>query len=472
MVIRNTLGICGSEFGGTYMEIKGKSVLVIGAAVTGVPVVRELVKLGAKVTLNDNKKTDELQNVISELEHLPVKLVAGGHPDELADKCDFVVVSPGVPLELPVIRRAKSLNKEVISEIELAYRLTDTPIAAITGTNGKTTTTALLGEIIKNSGRSTYITGNIGRAMIMEVGNARPEDIFVLEVSSFQLESVVEFKPKVSAVLNITPDHLNRHKTMENYIAAKCNVFKNQDSNDYTILNADNDETVKLSKRAKSKVLFFSRKKQLSEGAYIEDGYIVVKSGMKKDKIIHKDKIYIPGNHNLENALAASLMAYCLGVEPRVIGDTLQSFRGVEHRIEFVEEIKEVVYYNDSKGTNIDASIKAVEAMSRPTVIIAGGYDKGAEFDAFIEAFDGKIKHMVLIGETADKLEKTAHEHGFWNTHRASDLRLAVQKCSELAEAGDAVLLSPACASWGMFSDFEERGRKYKEYVRELKVRS
>lgn len=452
------------------MDIKDKNVLVIGAAVTGVPVVKELVSMGANVTLNDNKKVAELQDIISELEHLPISLVAGGHPEELADKCDFVVVSPGVPLEIPTVQRAKDLGKEVISEIELAFRLSDTPIAAITGTNGKTTTTALLGEIMKASGRNTYITGNIGHAMILEVRNAKSEDIFVLEVSSFQLESIVKFKPKVSAILNITPDHLNRHKTMENYIAAKCNVFINQDGSDYTILNADDPETAKLGPRAKSRVLFFSRKKELPEGAYIEGGNIVIKLDGRKDTIIHKDKVYIPGNHNLENALAAALMAYCLGVEPGVIARTLQTFRGVEHRIEFVEEINGVIYYNDSKGTNTDASIKAVEAMSRPTVIIAGGYDKGGEFDDFIEAFGGKVKHMVLMGETADKLEKTAHEHGFLNTHRVEELKAAVRKCRELAEPGDAVLLSPACASWDMFKNFEERGRLFKEYVQELKA--
>ncbi|MGE5633001.1 MAG: UDP-N-acetylmuramoyl-L-alanine--D-glutamate ligase [Caulobacteraceae bacterium] len=451
------------------MQIKNKNVLVIGAAVTGVPVVKQLVKMGADVTLNDSKKVAELQDIITKLEDLPIKLVAGGHPEELAEKCDFVVVSPGVPLDIPLVMRAKALGKEVISEIELAYRFINTPVAAITGTNGKTTTTALLGEIMKASGRNTYVTGNIGHAMILEVENAKPEDVFVVEVSSFQLESVSTFKPKVSAILNITPDHLNRHKTLENYISAKCNVFANQDGNDYTILNADDPETVTVASRAKSKVLFFSRRKPLEEGAWVEDGHIVIKLGDKKATVIHKDKIYIPGNHNLENALAAALMAYCLGVEPSVIAEVLESFKGVEHRIEFVEEVDGVIYYNDSKGTNTDASIKAIEAMKRPTVIIAGGYDKGSEYDDFIEAFGSRIKHMVLIGKTADKIEKTAYSHGFKNTHRAEDLKDAVQKCYALSAPGDAVLLSPACASWDMFNNYEERGRLFKQYVRELK---
>lgn len=450
------------------MQIKGKKVLVIGAAVTGVPVVKQLHRLGAEIILNDFKKVEELKEVIEEIEHLPIRLVAGGHPVQLAEECDFVVASPGVPLDIPLIQKAKAMGKEVISEIELAFRLTSTPIAAITGTNGKTTTTALLGEIMKTGGRRAFVTGNIGHAMISEVENANPEDVFVLEVSSFQLESVKHFKPKVSAILNITPDHLNRHKTMENYINAKCNIFINQDEKDFTILNADDPETLKLAERPKSKVLLFSRKKEVKEGAYIENDCIVIRAGNNKQTIIHKDRIYIPGNHNLENALAASLMAYCMGVRPSAIAAALESFRGVEHRIEFVEEIEGVIYYNDSKGTNPDASIKAVEAMKRPTIIIAGGYDKGSEFDDFIKSFGNIVKHMVLIGETADKIEETARRYGFLNIHKAKNLREAVYKCRELAKPGECVLLSPACASWDMFTNYEERGRLFKEYVREL----
>lgn len=451
------------------MQIKDKTVLVIGAAVTGVPVVKQLNHLGAKIILNDFKKADELKEVIADIEQLPIRLVAGGHPLALAEECDIVVISPGVPLDIPLVQKAKALGKEVISEIELAYRLTSTPIAAITGTNGKTTTTALLGEIMKAAGKRTYITGNIGRAMIQEVENAGMEDVFVLEVSSFQLESTVSFKPKVSAILNITPDHLNRHKTMENYINTKCKVFKNQDAEDFTILNGDDPETIKLVDRPNSKVLLFSRKKEVAQGAYVENDYIVIKVGDKKETVIHRDKIYILGNHNLENALAASLMAYCMGVRPSVIAKTLESFKGVEHRIEYVRELDGVIYYNDSKGTNTDASIKAIEAMKRPTLIIAGGYDKGSEYDDFIEAFGSAIKHMILIGKTADKLEETARKHGFANIHRANNLREAVRKCQVLAESGDSVLLSPACASYDMFSNYEERGRLFKEYVRELK---
>ncbi|MDD3705211.1 MAG: UDP-N-acetylmuramoyl-L-alanine--D-glutamate ligase [Clostridiaceae bacterium] len=452
------------------MQIKGKRVLVIGAAVTGVPVVLQLSHMGADIVLNDFKKVEELKEVIAEIEELPIKLVAGGHPAKLAEDCDFVVVSPGIPTDIPLIQNAKSLGKEVISEIELAFRLTKTPIAAITGTNGKTTTTSLLGEIMRASGIKTFVAGNIGNAMILDIDKAKPSDIFALEVSSFQLESTVSFKPSISAILNITPDHLNRHKTIKNYIDAKCKVFINQDDKDYTILNLDDLLTSKLIEMPKSKVLLFSRKQEVPQGAFLENNYIVIRVGRKKETIIHKDEIYIPGNHNLENALAAALMAYCAGVPASVIADTLKSFKGVEHRIEYVEEIDGVIYYNDSKGTNTDASIKAVEAMKRPTLIIAGGYDKGSEYDDFIESFGNVVKHMILIGSTADKLEETAHKHGFMNTYKAKDLKEAVMKCHSLANPGECVLLSPACASWGMFSNYEERGRLFKEYVKELQT--
>jgi UDP-N-acetylmuramoylalanine--D-glutamate ligase len=451
------------------MQIRGKKVLVIGAAVTGIPAVEQLSKLGAYVTLNDKKTKEEIMEMLRETNLDNVKIIGGEHPEELAELCDFVVVSPGVPFDIPVLNRARDLGKEVIGEVELAYRLTRTPIAAITGTNGKTTTTALLGEIMKESGRGTFITGNIGRAMISEVDNAKPEDIFVLEASSFQLESTVDFRPHISAILNITPDHLDRHKTFKNYIDAKCMVFQNQKPGDFAILNKDDEETYRTADRVLCKGLFFSRKEILEEGAYVEDDCIVIKLGEHKERIIEIDEIYIPGPHNIENSLAAALMAYCLGVKVEVIRRVLREFKGVEHRIEFVDEINQVTYYNDSKGTNIDASKVAVFAMSRPIVLIAGGYDKGSEFDDFVKTFDGRVKDLVLIGVTADKIEKTAREHGFSNIHRASTFEEAVATCSRLAKPGDCVLLSPACASWGMFKNFEERGRIFKSLVKGLK---
>ncbi len=451
------------------MQIKDKRVLVIGAAVTGVPVVNQLYKMGAKITLNDKKSNLEIEEMLKEINPKDINIVGGEHPIELAEQADLVVVSPGIPLELPIIARAKELGKEVIGDIELAYRLTNTPIAAITGTNGKTTTTALLGEIMKESGRQTFVTGNIGLTMITEVDKAKPEDIFVLETSSFQLDTTIDFKPTISAILNITPDHLDRHKTYENYINAKCKVFANQGQGDYAILNKGDEETYKIANRVLCKLLFFSRKEILEEGAFVEDGMIVIKLGDKTERIIKTEEIYIPGPHNIENALAASLMAYCLGVTPEVISKVLKEFRGVEHRIEYVDEINGVTYYNDSKGTNVDASKVAVLAMERPIVLIAGGYDKGSEYDDFIETFEGRVKDMVLIGKTADKIEQTAKRHGFNAIHRAESIEVAVSLCSKLASEGDCVLLSPACASWGMFENYEERGRIFKSLVKGLR---
>lgn len=451
------------------MDIKDKNVLVLGAAITGIPTALELHKMGCNVTLNDYKPLSELDEYIHELDNTSIEIITGGHPLELVGNCDFVVISPGVPTDIPIVEEAKKLGKEVISEIELGYRMTKTPIAAITGTNGKTTTTALLGEIMKESGRKTYVTGNIGNPMISEVKNAAQEDIFVLEVSSFQLETTVCFKPKVSAILNITPDHLNRHKTIENYIAAKAKVFANQDEEDYTILNWDNMETRNLASLPKSKVLFFSRKEILPEGAYVKDGYLTITLDGNTESIIDINDIYIPGKHNLENALAASLMAYCIGVKANVIQKVLKEFKGVEHRIEYVCEVDDVIYYNDSKGTNPDSSIKALDTMTRPTILIAGGMDKGSSFDEFVSYFENKVKALILFGETADKIKNAAEKAGFNNIYRVADLKEAVYKSKELASPGDCVLLSPACASWDMFKNYEERGRMFKDLVRRLR---
>ena len=451
------------------MKMEKKNVLVLGAAITGIPTAIELHKLGYKVILNDYKPLSELGESIHVLDELHIEIIAGGHPIEIVDRCDFIVISPGVPTDIPIVEEARKRGKEVISEIELGYRMTKTPIAAITGTNGKTTTTALLGEIMKKSGRKTFVTGNIGSPIITEVKNAAPEDLFVLEASSFQLETTACFRPKVSAILNITPDHLNRHKTIENYINAKSRIFANQNEEDYTILNWDNLETRNLSHLTKSKVLFFSRMEILSEGAYVEDEYLILSFNGKKEKVINIMDIYIPGKHNLENALAASLMAYCLGAEADIIKDALQEFRGVEHRIEYVCEIDGVVYYNDSKGTNSDSSIKALETMTRPTVLIAGGMDKGTEFDEFASYFNGRVKALILFGETAKKIEKASCKAGFHNIHQVCDLEEAVKKSKELAAPGDCVLLSPACASWDMFKNFEQRGELFKSIVRRLR---
>lgn len=451
------------------MKNKKGKVLVIGAAITGIPVIKELYRMGYKVILNDIKSKEELNDCIKELDKMDLDIVCGSHPILLAKKCDFIVISPGVPMDLPLISEALKLGKEVISEIELAYRNTDTPIVAITGTNGKTTTTSLLGEIVKESKRNTFVSGNIGFPMIASINEAKPKDLFVLEVSSYQLESINKFKPFISAILNITPEHLNRHKTMENYIDSKSKIFQNQTKEDYTILNKDDSIVYSLKSKPKSKVLLFSRKEILAEGAFIEDDSIKVVINDKKNTIIHIEDLNILGEHNLENALAAALLAYCLNIEPSIIKKVLKEFKGIEHRIEYVCEIDGVAYYNDSKGTNPVSSIKAIETINRPIVLIAGGMDENIDFSIFVKSLKDRTKAMILIGETANIIKKEALSHGFENIYKEKSLEEAVYRAKELSARGDAVLLSPACASWDMFKNFEERGFIFKNTVMGLR---
>ncbi|QXM05812.1 UDP-N-acetylmuramoyl-L-alanine--D-glutamate ligase [Crassaminicella indica] len=451
------------------MLVKDKRVLVVGLGTSGIPTVNVLLKLGANVTVNDMKKEDALKDILKEIDTSKVNFILGQHPKTLSN-FDMVVLSPGVPTDLSFIIKAKDIGITVIGELELAYRLCKGKFIAITGTNGKTTTTALTGEIFKKAEKETYVVGNIGIAAISKALDASEEAIMVTETSSFQLESIIDFKPKISAILNITPDHLNRHKTMENYIMAKADIFKNQDEKDYLVLNVDNELTYGLKKYAKAEIIPFSRKVHLEKGAYVSDEHIVVKEENKKEKIICSvDDLKIPGKHNLENALAATAICYWAGIDADVIGDTLRGFMGVEHRIEFVDEIKGVRFINDSKGTNPDAAIKAVEAIKTPIVLIAGGMDKGSDFKAFIDVLKGKVKEMILIGETAEKIKKTADENGFNACTIVENMEQAVKISAKVAQKGDTVLLSPACASWDMYPSFEVRGKHFKECIKKLR---
>lgn len=450
------------------MEIKGKKVLVIGLAVSGIPTVRVLNKLGAKVRVNDRKRAEELQEAISQLEDIPVEYILGGHPAELAEWPDFAVISPGVPMDIPLVQQIRDRGKEVISEVELAYRLTRTPVVAITGTNGKTTTTALTGEIFGKWKDRTYVVGNIGTPMISVVLEAKPEDVLVAEISSFQLEGIKYFRPKAAAILNITPDHLNRHKTFENYVNAKARIFENQTGEDCIILNGDDRNTSELVRKCASRVIFFSRMKVLDTGAFVEDDYIIIKNGNEKKRVCPARSLKIPGEHNLENALAAAALAWSMGVPVHIIREGLISFEGVEHRLEYVATINGVRYVNDSKGTNPDASIKAIKAIESPIILIAGGMDKGSSFDEFVDSFGGKVKGVVLLGETAEKIKQTCQNRGFNNIYIVKDMEEAVNVAAEIAGEGDCVLLSPACASWDMYKNFEERGRIFKEAVLSL----
>jgi len=376
-------------------------------------------------------------------------------------------MSPGVPTDLPVVNHMREKGIPIWGEIELAYFYGKGDVLAITGTNGKTTTTALLGEIMKNYKESVYVVGNIGNPYTTVALDMTEESVAVAEVSSFQLETIYSFRPKVSAILNITPDHLNRHHTMENYIAAKEDIAKNQSAEDVCVLNYEDEVTRKFGERLQCQVLYFSSQRKLEKGIFLDGGNIIYK-GDEELIVCHVDELQILGTHNHENVMAASAMALSYGVPIEIVRDTVKAFAGVAHRIEYVCEKYGVAYYNDSKGTNPDAAIKGIQAMNRRTLLIGGGYDKDSEYEEWIEAFDGKVKHLVLLGQTREKIAEAARRVGFENIILVDSLEEAVHTCARLAEPGDAVLLSPACASWGMFKNYEERGDKFKDFVNAL----
>lgn len=450
------------------MEIRNKKVLVVGIARSGVAVARFLVDKGALVTLTDNKRPEQLQETLRELPVGKVEVMAGVYPEVTGKKFDLLVVSPGVPLTIPLVQQAFAVRIPVLSELELAYRFAVSPVIAITGTNGKTTTTTLTGEIFKAAGLKTCVGGNIGLPLVLEVEKYGPQDVIVAEVSSFQLECIYDFKPRVGMILNFTPDHLDRHGTMENYMAAKARIFENQDRGDYTVLNYDDPEVRKLAGQTAGQVIFFSRQHKLDTGVFVQNGHIVAATGENREIICPVQEIGIRGAHNLENALAATAATYVMGVSGETIGRVLRTFPGVVHRMEFVAEVNGVKYVNDSKGTNPDAAIKALEAYDEPIVLIAGGRNKGSNFDEFAAVVKKKARTLVLVGECAEEIASAVRMTGFDRVRRATSLADAVKTAAHEARPGDIVLLSPACASWDMFKDFEERGDLFKAVVGSL----
>lgn len=450
------------------MELKGKKVLLVGLAKTGISTIKCLAKYGADITVNDIKTEDQLEEIIAEIKDIDgIKYILGHHPENISD-IDMVVVSPGVPLDLPFIKKVIEENKELIGEVELAYQLAKKPyFVGITGTNGKTTTTSLTGEIFEKAGKETYVVGNIGNPVIDAVQAANEGASFVTELSSFQLESIKDFKPSVSAVLNITEDHMNRHHTMENYIDAKARVFMNQDKENFCVLNYDDELTRALAEKCNANVVFFSRLEKLEKGIYVENGDIIIDIN-EKINLMKVCELSLPGGHNLENCMAAAAMAYVSGIDIEVIREVLKTFKAVEHRLEFVKEVEGVKYVNDSKGTNPDSTIKAVQAYENPIILIAGGYDKGSTYDELLEIAKKNVKTLVLLGQTADKIEEAARRIGFTDIHRVEDMKEAVKTCHDIAKEGDIVLLSPACASWGMYKNFEVRGKDFKDNVNSL----
>lgn len=448
------------------MEYNGKKALVCGMARSGIAAAKLLKKLGAEVTLQDMKKREELSADVRNLENEGIVLYTGANPDDIACEQDIIVLSPGIPCDLPFITAAEAAGVSVISEVELAYTLTKCPITAITGTNGKTTTTTLTGEIMKAVYGNTAVVGNIGIPYSEEVEKLTEKDWVVAEISSFQMEKAKEFHPHISAVLNITPDHLNRHKTMEVYIAMKERVFEKQTAEDFCILNHGDEACRKMADKTAAKVFFFSSSEKLEEGIYLDGENIEVRWGAINETLINVNDLQILGVHNHENVMAAAAAAICANIPLDTIRSVLKAFAGVEHRIEYVATVDGVDYYNDSKGTNVDASIRAVLAMKKPIVLIGGGYDKGSSFDEWTQLFPGRVKHLVLIGVTAPQVRASAEKFGFTAISDCETFKEAVDLCREKAEDGDCVLLSPACASWGMFDNYEQRGDLFKEQVR------
>lgn len=454
------------------MDWKEKRFLVFGAGLSGTAAVRLLKKEDCYVILYDgNKSIKEEELRAGEPALMGVPIFLGELPTEVLKGIDIAVLSPGVPTDLPIVEEMRRQGIVIWGEIELAYVLGKGQVLAITGTNGKTTTTSLLGEIMKEAFSDVKVVGNIGIPYTGVADKTTEDSVIVAEISSFQLETIQSFRPHVSAILNITPDHLNRHHTLENYIAVKECITKNQEPEDVCVLNYEDEVLREFGRQLSAKAIFFSGKRRLSRGIYLEGDEIRCADETGVTSVCNVKELQIFGEHNYENVMAAAAMAISFGVPMEKLHAALIRFRAVPHRIEFVTEKRGVRFYNDSKGTNPDAAIRAIKAMQWPTLLIGGGYDKGSEYDDWIRAFDGKVKKLVLLGATREKIRDTAVSCGFPEEDIlfAQDLREAVELCYANAEKGDAILLSPACASWGMFRNYEERGDRFKELACALK---
>ncbi len=451
------------------MEIKNKTALVIGSGKSGIASAELLQQMQTKLLVFDGNQKLSPEDVKKKTTAFAdAEVYLGSLPEEVAGKIDFAVVSPGVPMDSKEVLFLQEKKVPVIGEIELAYLCNRGEIVAITGTNGKTTTTALTGEIMREQFDSVHVVGNIGIPFTSMALKADEKTVTVAEISSFQLESAYEFHPHVSAILNITPDHLNRHHTMEAYIEAKESITKNQGPEDVCVLNYEDEVLRAFGATCNCKVVYFSSERTLEDGFFYRDGNLYVAEAGKETLLLPVNEMQILGKHNYENAMAAIAMANAMGVPMEKIVKAVKNFQAVEHRIEYVTEKRGVRFYNDSKGTNPDAAIKGIQAMDRPTYLIGGGYDKDSVYEEWIESFDGKVKKLVLIGQTKEKIADTCEKLGFREYVFAETLEEAITICYEHAKSGEAVLLSPACASWGMFDNYEQRGNIFKEFVRSL----
>ncbi|HET6176977.1 MAG TPA: UDP-N-acetylmuramoyl-L-alanine--D-glutamate ligase [Candidatus Sulfotelmatobacter sp.] len=449
------------------MLLNNKRVLVVGLGKSGVASALFLKAHGAKVTVSDTKSGDELRNEIPVLLDHGITVETGGHGDRTFRGQDLIVVSPGIPVDAPPLVQARALGETVIGEIELAAQFLPGPIVAITGSNGKTTTTTLAGEIMTAAGFPALVGGNIGTPAISLAERAKPETVIVLEVSSFQLETIQTFRPKVSVVLNVTPDHLDRHRRLEVYVNAKARIFENQQGSDFAVLNADDPTCVAMAARTRAQVFWFSRQKEVQQGAWVHDGNILFRDGARQSEILQASEIPLKGAHNLENVLAAACAGALMGCSPEKIRQAVHDFKAVEHRLEFVATVRGVDYYNDSKATNVDATIKALESFPANIHLILGGKDKGSDYTVLNDLLRQRVKRVYTIGATAAKIESQilSSKNGGPEVIHAETLENAIRKANSVAQPGDVVLLAPACASFDQFKSYEHRGKVFKEIV-------
>lgn len=448
------------------MDLKGKYILVAGCGVSGIAAAALLSKVGAKPVLFDTNDKLKKEDVEAKLEKDCDAIIAiGSLSEELEEKLSLVVLSPGIAIDADFVEDFRKKGLPIWGEIELAYQFAKGGLVAITGTNGKTTTTALVGEIMQDYFESVFVVGNIGNAYTKEALYTTDNSVTVAEISSFQLETAHDFHPHVAAVLNITPDHLNRHHTMETYVEVKESIVKNQNKNDFCILNYEDPYTRDFGNRCPGNVVWFSSKQELKDGFFLKDDTIYRANGRNVCELVKMQDTKLLGDHNAENIMAAIAMCEAYGVPMDSILTSVKNFKAVEHRIEYVATKRGVDYYNDSKGTNPDAAIKGIKAMNRKTILIGGGYDKDSTYDEWIESFDNKVKLLVLIGQTKEKIAECAKAHGFTDIIMAETFEEAMDICIKESKPGEAVLLSPACASWGMFPNYEVRGQRFKEIV-------
>jgi UDP-N-acetylmuramoylalanine--D-glutamate ligase len=448
------------------VDVKNKRVLIVGLGKSGLASALFLKARGARVTVSDTKKEDQLRDEIPTLLDHGIAVETGGHGERTFRSQDLIIVSPGVPVDAPPLVQARSLGEKVIGEIELAARHLPGPIVAITGSNGKTTTTTLCGEIIGACGPRTLVGGNIGTPAISLVEAASADTVAVLEVSSFQLETIETFRPKVAVILNVTPDHLDRHRTFQAYADAKARIFENQKEDDFAVLNADDPTCVELASRTKGQVFWFSRAKEISQGTYVAGEDIVFRDTDKQVAILPVADIPLKGAHNVENVLAAVCVGILMGCQPEPIADAVRKFKAVSHRLEYVATVRGVEYYDDSKATNVDATIKALESFPANIHIILGGKDKGSDYSVLNDLLRKRAKRVYTIGAAAAKIESQIK--GAADIVHSETLEKAVQEAASAAASGDVVLLAPACASFDQFRSYEHRGEVFKELVQRL----